>query len=654
MNMNPLGKRLYLLAALTAVLGLSALSGSCTDPNLPDPFPTDPQVGYLATLGKVPLFASDTSLSGYVYTFDDYGVGSPYALINTDGTYTMYFHGDDQPDSLSDRFSSFAIGRTHSDTEGQTWGEREVIMVRRNLADDPGLAPFDPPSPAVSGCGPGSLIENCYDSNGVLDPMVFETFLYYTGPGIPDPVTRFDGAEVPEIPSAIGRTDLPPTQQLARNGLPLLIANKAMTATDPVLTTEDDAFYNTLAGSFDPFTVPCDRKSFLPAEFSTAGVTELNSRDSAAALQIRAGPYPWESGGVSSPFVMQNPYNPAETLMYYTCTEEFGRELSSIDCEVRRIDRICVARLTTASGGRVVAERLIREDSDVQYASPYAPNIPLPNNIVVNNGNFPGFDDVGSGDPTIEISRTITGRTVMRMWYTGTSEIGAQRLGITGSFDGFDWDADDTTLRISTIVPTNPVLVQAAKAAKPASTFDRNNVLRIFYESTSKALASINMATIVRLDDSIPPTLRFLSPQGSDQVIAQGGSVTFRIRFEDFGGSGIDQSSFQIRITSISLSAGGTGSAITARNQNTNEAIGDGSPPSLKVNQDFNEEFPGFRFDVGDAAEATLTLEDFKISPPLLTGQAATVRVEATIFDRADISKQRAARSGVDITVVNQ
>ncbi len=640
-----------------AALALLAIAiGSCTDPNLPDPFPTDPQIGFLATLGKVPLFAADPSLNnelGFIYSFDDYGVGSPYVLINADGTYTMYFQGDDQPDSVEDQFASFAIGRANSDTEGQTWDTREIILVRRNLADDPGLEPYALPVPAAAGCGPGQFLENCYDANGVLDPMVFEDVLYYVGPGIPDVVLRSaDDAEVPLVPSAIGSTLLPPVNQLARNGTPLLIANKAMTADDPVIASESDAFFNTLAGSFDPFTLPCDRKSFLPEEFGNASVTELNTRDSAAALSIRAGPYPWESGGVSSPFLIQNPYSQSETLMYYTCTEEYGRTVGN-ECEVRRIDRICVARISEAADGRLVAERLIREDSDVAYGSPYAPNIPLANNIVVGNGNFPGFDDVGSSDPTIEISQTITNRTVMRLWYTGTSEIGAQRVGITGSFDGFDWDADDATLRISTIVPTNPVLVQAAKAAKPASIFDANKILRVFYESASKGLASINMATIVRLDDTIPPTLQFISPQGENQVIQQGGSVTFRLRFEDSGGSGVDQSSFQIRVTSISTTSGSAG-AISARNQITNAQIGDGTPPTLKINQDFNEEFPAFRFDVGDRAEVSLTLEDFKISPPLTSSQSATIRVEAIIFDRADISRQRAARNGVDITVVQQ
>lgn len=645
-------RKLTIGVILVAAAGFWLGPQGCTDPFLPDPFPTDPQVGYLATLGKVPLFASDTTQSGFVYTFDDYGVGSPYVLINPDGTYSMYFQGDDQPDSASDRNVTFAIGRSDSDTEGQTWGPREVILVRRNLADDPGLVPFDPPVPAVAGCGPNGLIENCYDSNGVTDPMVADGFLYYAGPGLPDPILRFDGAEVPEVPPAIGRAQLPPVNQIGRNGVPLLIANKAMTAGDPVITTEEDAFFNSLADSFDPYTLPCDRKSFLPDEFGSASVTELNSRNSARATGVRAGPYPWESGGVSSPFVIQSPYERNRVLMYYTCTEEFGRIVQG-DCEVRKIDRICVAEMRTTSDGRMVAERLIRSDSDVVYATPYAPNRPLANNIVVNNGNFPGFDDVGSGDPTIELSTTITGRVVMRMWYTGTSEIGAQRVGITGSFDGFDWDADDQVLRISTIIPTNPVLVQAAKSAKPASTFDSSDVLRVFYESTSKGLASINMATIVRLDDTIPPTIQFLSPQGSSLVFSQGGSVTFRLRFEDFGGSGIDQSTFQIRITGIQTTAG-AGTAITATNQTTNGAVGSGSPPTLKLNEDFNEEFPAFRFDVADRAEVALTLQDFLISPPLSAGQSAQVSVEAVIFDRADIGRQRPARSGVTFTVVQQ
>ncbi len=641
--------RALLLAAAVVI------AGSCTDPNIPDPFPTDPQVGYLATFGKVPLFPSNTSQTGFIYSFDDYGVGSPYVMINDDGTYSMYFQGDDQPDSVNDRFASFAIGRVISDTEGQTWGDREVIMLRRNLADTDALSlsPFDPPQPAVSGCGPGGLIENCYDSNGVLDPMVFDTFLYYSGPGIPDSGLRSDGAEVPEVPSAIGRTALPPVQQLARNGVPLLIANKAMASDDPVLTQEDDAFFNTLAGSFNPFTLPCDRKSFLPDEFTAASITDLNSRNPATgtAFGIEAGPYPWESGGVSSPFMITNPYTPGESLLYYTCTEEFGRDLGAAGCAVQKIDRICVARLTEDANGRPVAERIISDTSDVKYATPSAPNTPLPNNIVVGFGNFPGFDDVGSAAPTIETSTTVTGRVVMRMWYTGTSEIGAQRMGITGSFDGFDWDANDSTLRISTIVPTNPVLVQAAKAAKPASVFDTNDVLRIFYESESKEKASINMATIVPLDDLLPPKLEFLSPQGPDQVVTQDGSVTFRIRFEDFGGSGVDESTFQIRVTSIQTSTG-PASAITATNSLTGLGIGDGAPPVLNLNQDFSQEFPAFRYDVGDKAEVALTLNNFKISPPLAPGKTANVRIEAVIFDRADVSKQRAARSGVDITVI--
>ncbi|MEW6774838.1 MAG: hypothetical protein AB1405_00955 [Bdellovibrionota bacterium] len=608
-----------------AVLALFAWS-ACTEPTLPPPIPKDPMIGALATLGDVPLFAARETQTSPEDFFDLNGVRAPHVLEGPGGLneFLLYYEGVDDTTNVS-----AGIGEARSTNQGFSFGDRRLLLVRRNRFGGD-LGSLGKPTPPPNE-------DSSFDSRGVQHPMVLEDCpfttpaggqcLFYSGPG----ETSFDGdREYPVIPSGISMVAVPPLGSVARNAVPVLLANKDM-ENYASLPPEDDVFYTERPPSFDATVEPCDRRSFLAGEFQP-DPSILN--DDSGGLGIQAGPYPWESGGVSAPFVIENPRSPGQYLMYYTCTEEFG-ELDA-GCQESFINRICVAELFElgGAGGQLVARRIIRQPvpGDNNYATPSNPNEPLPNNIVIAGNNFPGFDEFGASDPSVLISRSVLGTVLYRMWYTGTNQNGARSLGITGAFDGFDWDTDDPELRVSTTIPGNPILVQAQKSAAPAAFFASDRILRVYYESTTSGTeGAINLATIVDLDDRVAPTIDFASPAGAGLTVDQGCDVDFELQFEDSGGSGIDQSSFVIQFTDISRTDSAAASTVEGQNDITTEAV------SIAEDVDWAEEFPTFSFGSGDSAEVFLRINQFRLNPPLSSGSAtATLDLNVRIFDRVD------------------
>ncbi|MCB0219817.1 MAG: hypothetical protein KDH09_09000 [Chrysiogenetes bacterium] len=679
-----------------SALALAALvSFGCEGPKIPEPATRDPQVGALKTLGDVPLFAKRTTEAGQTPVgsefFDTNGAGSPYILQGASGVseLILYYVGTDATSSQV----SGGIGEARSSDRGFTFENRRLLLVRRNRVTGD-LAPLDPPSPL-----PPRLTDS-FDSPGVLDPMVLEdcpfaataggSCLFYAGPGIFDAVNDDDqdglrygfssefvrppdapARPIPLVPSAISVVTLPGLNEVASNGVPILMANKdieddgatdcGLSGTDPLnpsdgqLPCTDDIFYTNRARTFDPQVEVCSRRSLNATEdLIDDGCQRNNGINSDqcpggtdSTVTIEAGPYPWESGGVGDPFVMRDPFRD-RYLMYYTCTEEFG-EVTANGCEERLIDRICVAELTQV-GSQVVARRLLMDPGagDVDYASPSAPTVRLRNNIVLQGGNFAkenaDFDRAGASDPTILLSRSVLGTVLWRMWYTGTNGNNAHRIGITGSFDGFDWDADDQELRFSTLVPTNPILVQADQAQAPTSLFASDNILRVYYESITRGTEpSINLATIVDLTDDVPPTIFFDSPVGDELTIEQGCSVTFALSFEDAGGSGIDQSSFNVQFTDISIDElTDPGVQVQFQNDITREDV------TVAQDADWSDQFPSFRFGSGDSATVQLQLNEFRLNPTLANVDQAVLSLEIEIFDRND---NRSVK-GLELTLV--
>ena len=668
--------RLFVVSVAAAVFG-------CQSPEIPAEVTKDPQVGPLKTLGDVPLFAKRTSKAGETPVgsefFDTNGVGAPYVVEGASGIndLAMYYVGYD---STSSQVSG-GIGEARSTDNGFTFENRRLLLVRRNRVNGD-LAPLDPPTPEPP------RQEDSFDSAGVLDPMVLEdcpfaatvgdSCLFYSGPGKIDAVTDDDqdglrygfssqfvrppdapDRPVPLVPSAIGMVTLPGLNEIASNGVPILIANKdieddgatdcGLSSADPLnpsdgqLPCTDDDFYATRARTFDPIVEVCSRDSFDATEdLIDDGCQRNNGVNSDqcpggtdATVTVEAGPYPWESGGVGAPFVMRDPFR-NRYLMYYTCTEEFG-EITANGCEERLIDRICVAELAQV-GSQLIARRLLMDPGagDVNYASPSAPTVNLRNNIVLQGGNFAkenaDFDRAGASDPTILLSQSVLGTTLWRMWYTGINGNNAKRIGITGSFDGFDWDADDQELRFSTLIPTNPVLVQADRATAATGLFASDGLLRIYYESVTRGTEpSINLATKYDLDDEVPPTIEFVSPVDSDTTIDQGCSVSFSFAFEDAGGSGIDAESFNIQFTDIRIdNVTDPGVQVQFQNDITREDV------TVAQAANWADEFPSFRFGSGDSATVELQLNEFRLNPTLANVDQAVLDLEIEIFDRAD------------------
>lgn len=670
--------RSWSVTASRAVLALAAIAVlGCQDPEIPEPAARDPQIGALKTLGDVPLFAKrpvdpDDTPTGSE-TFDTNGVGSPYVLEGAGGIeeLIMYYVGTDDTSQVSG-----GIGEARSSDTGFTFEERRLVLVRRNRVSGD-LSPLDPPSPL-----PPRLTDS-FDSSGVLDPMVLEncpfaqpageSCLFYSGPGIQDAVADDDqdglrygfssefvsppapDRPIPEVPSAISMVTLPGLNEVAGNAVPILMANKdieddgapdcGLSNTDPLNPSEgqlpcaDDDFYTTIPRTFDPQIEVCGRRSLSATEdLIDDGCQRNNGINSDqcpggtdSTVTTEAGPYPWESGGVSSPFVMRDPFRD-RYLMYYTCTEETG-EVTANGCEERLIDRICIAELALV-GRQLIARRLLMDPGagDVEYNSPSAPTVDLRNNIVLQGGNFADedkdFDRAGASDPTILLSRSVLGTTLWRMWYTGTNGNNADRIGITGSFDGFDWDADDQELRFSLLIPEPPILVQAQQANNPTSLFASDDILRIYYESITRGTEpSINLATIVDVNDDVPPTIKFNSP--TEFEIEQGCSVNLELAFEDAGGSGVDQNSFNVEISGVAINQVIDPSVqIQFQNDQTREDV------TIEQEADWSDQFPSFRFGSSDSATVSLQLNEFRFNPTLSNTETATLNLVVEIFDR--------------------
>lgn len=665
------------LRCLSVAMMAVALHGlpACTEPNVgsedlspESPF-TDPTIGFLANIGDEPLFEardSNPPPSG-ADTFDTNGVGAPYLREGSGGEFFLYYEGQDSTGNVT-----AGIGEARSTNGGFSFEDRRLLLARRNLVSAGALEPLTPPSP------PPAQPSVSFDSRGVLDPMVLDLdcttgcppfgdlcgtdpdclLLFYGGPGIQDQVDDDEGdglrpacadvpntptRQIPDTPTGIAVVRVPPRGEVARNPIPLMLANKDLeeftTACGASACSESAQFYLETAESFVPPVEVCSRRSFSPAQYASGLSPEnLNEGEDSAGtpLGITAGPFPWESGGVGAPYVIQDPFSD-RFLMYYTCTEEFGDIATAGGCEEKLVDRICVAELVGIDDGagntRIVARRLLQQPGvgDVQYATPSAPTAPIPNNIVMAGGVvFPEFDGEGVADPSILIDRSVLGRNLFRMWFTGCNEKFNQRVGFSGSFDGFDWDNDDPRLRISTLVPSNPLLVQSDRSRAPAAFFPSDLLFRTYYETTINGdEPAINLSTIVDVDDNVPPAIEFVSPSGSGLTQDQGCNIDFSLAFEDAGGSGIDQGSFVIEFTDISRSDGVGSSTVQAQNDETNEQI------SISEDSDFSNQFPSFRFGTGDAATVSLQLNAFRLNPTLPQGQTADLDLRVTIFDRA-------------------
>ncbi len=695
------------LAAVSALGAAVAFAGGCSKPELPPLVTKDPQVGYLQTLGDEPLFRArlGTDVVDAADFFDTNGVRAPHVIerprLPSDPpdklrTLFMYYEGLDGTVGNV----SAGIGEVTSDTEGVSFGSRRLLLVRRNrIAGDltPLLPPIHPPPrqadsfdsrgvqhPMVlqldctNGCAPFSTATYPCESNA--NPADTEQcpycvvgnadcrILFYSGPGIfgaaADDDTNGIGPEfitppsppnraIPQVPSGIGIVPVPALNGVARNPRPLLLANKELD--DGTAYPEDDNFYTTIVGSFNPVEEVCNRRSFNADEFLT---TTAAQRNVPGALGIEAGPFPWESGGVSAPFVAEDPCRRGRYLLYYTCTEEFGENAGgSGTCAESYVNRICQAELGLDSNGNLTARRIIPETAgaldltaDTDYATPSDVFSFVPNNVVVGAGNFTnGFDVYGSSDPSILFSYSVLGHRIFRMWYTGMNENKSRAIGLTGSFGNQrvgvpspgcgwnDWDADDPALRFSTLVPTNPIMVRAGRNAAPTALFGTDRILRVFYDTlTSGTEPAINLSSIVPLPDTVAPLIDFVSPTGTASSppnalnMDQGCPVNFEIHFDDAGGSGVLEGSFLIQISGITRSdipgSGSVKALYLETNQNVDISAADDWRNALDI--------PGFTFGVGDTAEVLMQFDQFRLNPPLPTGATALVDVRVDIFDR--------------------